>query len=93
VTVPDPLSPDCGQRKHTACTGDAWDKLHDQPAHCTCHCHVRKRLNSDTGRLRLSVGAQLLLDHRRQVGTIRGETPEERTRRLHHTCWQMGLIR
>jgi hypothetical protein len=39
MTVPDPLSPDCEQRKHTACTGEAWDFLRDEPASCTCHCH------------------------------------------------------
>ena len=32
VTVPAPTSPDCEQRKHTACSGDAWDLLADAPA-------------------------------------------------------------
>jgi hypothetical protein len=43
MTVPDPTSPDCEQRKHTACTGDAWDKLKDRPADCTCDCHQARR--------------------------------------------------
>jgi hypothetical protein len=43
MTVPDPLSPDCEQRKCTACTGEAWDLLRDKPADCTCHCHRKER--------------------------------------------------
>lgn len=39
MSVPDPLSPDCEQRKHRACSGDAWDVLKDEPASCTCACH------------------------------------------------------
>ena len=34
-----PVSPDCGQRKCTACSGDAWDLTGDRPAHCACRCH------------------------------------------------------
>lgn len=33
------ISPDCAAGKHTACTGDAWDRDHDRPAPCTCRCH------------------------------------------------------
>lgn len=35
------LSPDCEQRKHVACTGDAWDKDRDELTACTCGCHDR----------------------------------------------------
>lgn len=43
VTVPDPLSPDCEQRKHGACSGDAWNLVRDEPAACTCECHRATR--------------------------------------------------
>jgi hypothetical protein len=39
MSVPAPTSPDCEQRKHAACSGDAWDLLKDQAAACTCECH------------------------------------------------------
>lgn len=39
MTVPDPTSPDCEQRKHQACSGDAWNHLTDEPAPCACECH------------------------------------------------------
>jgi hypothetical protein len=43
MTVPAPTSPDCEQRKHTACSGHAWDHLNDQPTHCTCPCQPPRR--------------------------------------------------
>jgi hypothetical protein len=39
MSVPAPTSPDCEQRKHAACSGNAWDLLKDQAAACTCECH------------------------------------------------------
>lgn len=34
-----PISPDCEQGKHGACSGAAWDHDNDSPADCTCSCH------------------------------------------------------
>ena len=34
-----PISPDCGQGKHRACTGDAWHPVRDEPHPCVCNCH------------------------------------------------------
>lgn len=31
-----PVSPDCEQGKHDACSGDAWDHTADAPARCAC---------------------------------------------------------
>jgi hypothetical protein len=39
MTVPEPISPDCEQRKHQACSGDAWDMLRDELTECRCECH------------------------------------------------------
>jgi hypothetical protein len=41
MTVPDPLSPDCEQRKCHACSGDAFDLLKDEVTRCTCACHPK----------------------------------------------------
>lgn len=37
------ISPDCGEGKHRACTGDAWDHYNDQPAPCECDCHLEAK--------------------------------------------------
>lgn len=43
VTAPDMVSvivsPDCRDRNHQKCPGDAWDEAHDHPAECECECH------------------------------------------------------
>lgn len=36
--APRPVSPDCAQGKHVACSGDAWDDEADGPAACSCNC-------------------------------------------------------
>lgn len=41
VALPAPLNPDCRDRKHAACRGDAWDFTTDQPAPCSCPCHEK----------------------------------------------------
>lgn len=33
------LNPDCEQGKHTACSGDGWDRKADERAPCDCLCH------------------------------------------------------
>lgn len=38
ITAP-PLSPDCSQGKHLACTGPAWDFTTDTETVCSCPCH------------------------------------------------------
>ncbi|SDG21439.1 protein of unknown function, partial [Cellulosimicrobium cellulans] len=42
--VTPPLNPDCRDGKHRACPGDAWDLDTDQPADCSCTCHVAAAL-------------------------------------------------
>ena len=39
VTAAVAASPDCRAAKHTACSGDAWDVVRDEPAACPCSCH------------------------------------------------------
>lgn len=35
----DHLSPDCRDKKHRACTADAWCKRDDELTSCSCICH------------------------------------------------------
>lgn len=34
------LNPDCRDKKHAACAGDAWDDENDTAANCDCTCHT-----------------------------------------------------
>lgn len=42
---PQPVSPDCAQRKHAACSGDAWDDVLDELVPCSCPCHAGWQAN------------------------------------------------
>lgn len=39
AVIDPPLSPDCSQGKHRACSGDTWDDALDQLVMCPCDCH------------------------------------------------------